>query len=125
MNCSDPLNSMARAITRAVDTDLPDLVWEGRDGAEKRRRPHGDDMLVMQFPQMWGSTALGFGGVGGAAMTTSDTTVILCNGGAAVYFGGRKAYVISRINEVFQADVDNQSMCVVGKHGKYERKGGK
>lgn len=31
------------------------------------------------FPQAWGSTSLGFGGIGGQAMTSAYTTVITDN----------------------------------------------
>lgn len=121
MNQCQPVMSIAQAMTRAMDADLPDLEWEGRNGETKTRRPHEDDILVIQFPQQWGSTALGFGGIGGAAMTTADTTVILSGASAAVYFAGRKAYVVKRFNQAFMDDVGNQAMVDVGKHGKYER----
>lgn len=44
------------------------------------------------FPQMWGSTALGFGGIGGAAMTTAQTYVVFTYESVFVYFGSRFAY---------------------------------
>ena len=46
------------------------------------------------FPQVWGSTALGFGGIGGQALTTAQTYVILAQGSIYVYFGSRFAYEI-------------------------------
>lgn len=71
---------------------------------EKMRRPTPDDVHVTaMFPQMWGSTALGFGGLGGQAMTTAYTTVIECqsNGHYAVYFGssGRLAYLVPSLRQ--------------------------
>lgn len=48
------------------------------------------------FPQTWGSTALGFGGVGGQAITGAYTVIVECHrtGNRAVYFGGRFAYLV-------------------------------
>lgn len=33
-------------------------------------------LLVYMFPQTWGDTSLGFGGMGGQAITTALTTII-------------------------------------------------
>lgn len=49
------------------------------------------------FPQTWGSTALGFGGIGGQAITNAYTIIVECEhtGYRAVYFGGGKlAYLV-------------------------------
>jgi hypothetical protein len=43
--------------------------------------------------QTWGSTAKGWGGMGGAAMTTDYTTVLVNRHVAAVYYDGRLAYI--------------------------------
>ena len=63
---------------------------------EKRRRPSPYDCEVVMFPQTWSSTALGFGGVGGQAITSAYTVVVECvrTGCQAVYFGGRFAYLV-------------------------------
>lgn len=63
---------------------------------EKKRRPSPHDCEVVMFPQTWGSTALGFGGVGGQAITSAYTVVVECArvGAKAVYFGGRFAYLV-------------------------------
>lgn len=67
------------------------------------------------FPQTWSSTALGFGGIGGQAITSAYTVVASCSvaGGAAVYFGGRFAYLVehARQNQAFREDVTNQRMA--------------
>lgn len=44
------------------------------------------------YPQTWGSTTLGFGGIGGSVMTTAPTTAIEVNGKIYVFFGERFAY---------------------------------
>lgn len=87
----------------------------------KRRRPHLAEMQVQaMFPQLWGSTALGFGGIGGAAMTTAYTTVIECYGQYAVYFGGGHAYTLRRPNQQFWADIAARFLKSVEEHSLYE-----
>ena len=78
--------------------------------------------LEAMFPQMWSSTALGFGGIGGQAMTTAYT-VILCddNLGMHVYFSGRFAYHIPRPSREFHEDVRARHMQAVGSTKKYRR----
>lgn len=51
--------------------------------------------LVKVFPQLWGSTALGFDEWGGSAMTTALTTVFRCGNNYIVFFGERSAYCVS------------------------------
>ena len=92
---------------------------------EKTRKHSMYDLTVYaMFPQTWGSTALGFGGIGGQAITSAYVCVIESNllGQFAVYFGGMLAYVIERPNEVFFEHIAGHKM-VDAKHGKstYER----
>ena len=62
----------------------------------RTRRPTPDECQVMaMFSQTWGSTALGFGGIGGAAMTPAYTVVVRSpSGEMAVYWRGSFAYLI-------------------------------
>lgn len=92
---------------------------------EKTRKHTFYDLTVYSmFPQTWSSTALGFGGIGGQAITSAYVCVIESNlvGQYAVYFGGRLAYVIKRPNEKFVEDIARQRMvdAKLGK-GTYER----
>jgi hypothetical protein len=92
---------------------------------EKSRKHTFYDLTVYNmFPQTWGSTALGFGGIGGQAITSAYVCIIESNllGQFAVYFGGRLAYVIERPNEMFIEHVARHRM-VDAKLGKatYER----
>lgn len=59
---------------------------------ERTRRPTPHGCSVVMFPQTWGSTALGFGGIGGQAITNAYTIIVECDhtGYRAVYFGGGK-----------------------------------
>jgi|ERR1035437_6107199 hypothetical protein len=46
-----------------------------------------DNLSWYSFPQLWGSTACGHGGIGGCAMTSAQTVIVVCSGfhDAAVY----------------------------------------
>jgi len=114
MTSGTPVESMAAAIyTALVDPNiLPDIeIQYGRRAAEKQKgRPSLYDIDVIQFPQTWGSTALGFGGMGGAAMTKAYTTVIICRDNAAVFFAGRHCYSVDGINDAFKEDLKNKHM---------------
>lgn len=65
------------------------------------------DIEMYMFPQMWGSTALGFGGIGGQAMTTAYTTVVADVGYQwyGVFFGEGLAYLVSDPNDAFFEDL--------------------
>lgn len=121
---SNPVEALAAAVHAACLRDLSDIRYMTRDWEkiremsksksqeeraalhagegpmiEKARRPELDDVHVRaMFAQTWGSTALGFGGMGGAAMTTAYSIVIESERAQeiAVYFGnhGRLAYII-------------------------------
>lgn len=65
------------------------------------------------FPQLWPSTALGFGGIGGQAMTTAHTAVIRHGDVCAIYFGERFAYVASMRSESFREDLSGCSLVDV------------
>lgn len=49
---------------------------------------------VEVFQQTWGSTALGFGGMGGATMTSANVVIVSLHGKSSVYFGRRHAYTV-------------------------------
>lgn len=118
----NPLLSLHSALAAALHVDLPEIIYMDRDWkaysklrasvskaelekrasanqlpvVEKRRRPCDRDVEVQMFPQMWGSTALGYGGIGGAAMTRAYTVVVRLENVFCVYFGGsgRLAYSV-------------------------------
>jgi hypothetical protein len=83
------------------------------DAAEKLGSYHPENLYWYSFPQLWGSTALGFGGIGGACMTTAQTVVVMTHDGvgkAAVYFGGRFAYLIANPGQGFSQALDKRRM---------------
>lgn len=87
------------------------------DGAYKR-----PNTTVHVFPQMWGSTALGFKGIGGSAMTTAYTTVIQVDNTElyGVFFGEEFAYFVDNPLPVFFEDLKNCNMAPVYESKKYK-----
>lgn len=59
------------------------------------------ELIADVFAQSWASTALGFPGCGGSAITTTYTSVFrdLMKGIAVVYFGDRLAYIIENVED--------------------------
>lgn len=116
MRLSSPLEALSSAIGHAVHLAMSDVRYFQRDFSVKlpasvrnsvaddelpgqyvTRRPYVDEIEVRaMFSQTWGSTALGFGGIGGAAMTPAYTVVLQGpNQDLAVYFQGRFAYRVN------------------------------
>lgn len=132
--CDNPVGTLHGALGHAAYKAFSDVEYEDRDWSKyhetkedvrikKTRRPTEYDMnVVAMFPQTWGSTALGFGGVGGAAITTAYTIVIECYGEYAVYFRGRSAYLIKQPNQTFFEDMINNRMAkVADAHKRYKK----
>ncbi len=114
----------------ACAKDLPDIKYKKtkftkglalRDMPQEDalRRPAPHETEVYSFPQQWSSTALGFGGMGGAAMTTAQTTVVLHRRSAAVYFGTQFAYAIPSITQEFMDDVRRHRVAACDEVKKY------
>jgi hypothetical protein len=115
MRLGSALMAVHSALAQALYKDLPDISYTNRDWAAWRalskeeqgvalklnqvpqvqatRRPREDDVEVLLFPQTWGSTALGYGGMGGASVTSAYTVVVHDHACWCVYFGeGELAY---------------------------------
>ena len=77
---------------------------------------------LYDFDQTWASTALGFGGIGGSAMTTERTYVYVMDDAeiACVYFGGTFAYK-THINDRFWEDIKKHDMASVMESYRYEK----
>lgn len=77
---------------------------------------------VHVFPQTWGSTALGFEGIGCSAMTTAYTTVIQVDNTElyGVFFGEEFAYLVDNPLPVFFEDLKNRNMAPVYESNKYK-----
>lgn len=117
---------------RKIRTELPclPLIQERFWNEVKNKEEYGrgiccwPEFEFYMFPQVWGDTSLGFGGIGGQAMTSAYTTVIVdnCTGWCGVFFGERLAYTILNPNQAFYDDLHNGRMESVSKSGKYLRK---
>lgn len=117
MQLGSPFDALHAAIAAACATDLPAIKFWRRDwtaynklskedkaklrpsegpGEWVDRRPLADEVEVIMFAQTWGSTALGYGGMGGASMTPAYTVIVMHRHVACVYFGsgGRLAYSV-------------------------------
>lgn len=115
---SNNLTKMARDIL-SIEADLP-----FRFDYREKQTVSVDDFELHTFEQVWGSTALGFGGIGGQAMTSARTYVfvpVTCDQKCVVYFGGRFAYMADYCDEL-KEDIRKQQMEPVSRAGKYKVK---
>ena len=134
---TSPLQTLSECIAHAQYEGFSDIEYDKKDwthfrdtGEEKytkmTRRPTAQDFEVYaMFPQTWGSTALGFGGIGGSAMTTAYTVVLHSNyyHEFLVYFGGTFAYKVngrSKNFEKFRDDINQQNLSDQRSSGKYQ-----
>ena len=114
---SNKLTEMAMDIL-AIEADLP-YRFDYSDNSN----PTLDDFELHTFEQTWGSTALGFGGIGGQMMTSATTYVFIpmgVNQKCFVYFAGRFAYAVD-YSEKFMKDVLGCNVAAVYESGKYKR----
>lgn len=114
---SNKLTKTAREILE-IEGDLP-----FRLDYNVKHRPTLNDFEMYTFEQTWGSTALGFGGIGGQAITDARTYVfipIIPEQKCHVYFAGRYAYAADN-SEIFMEDLKKCQMASVAMKGKYTR----
>ena len=113
---SNKLTQVAREIL-AIEADLQYRIKYNKD-----EKVSVDDFTMCTFPQTWSSTALGFSGVGGQAITTANTYVFIpkeVNQDCFIYFGGRFAYSVPYCQALVD-DVRSQHMEPVRQSGKYK-----
>lgn len=103
MRSGHPLLAVHAALSSALSYDMApqpaervdyrplkggaQIPWSQLPRQQYMRRPQEHEVEVHLFPQTWGSTALGYGGLGGAAMTQAYTVVVSNRSEACVYFG--------------------------------------
>lgn len=140
MNYADnPITTLAECIAHAQYEGFSNIEYEQRDyeamrnakTAQERadalnattpavRRPTARDFTVYaMYPQTWGSTALGHGGIGGASMSTAYTVVLECMDTQEylVYFGGQLCYTVSRRSANFNVFIEDcKNQCLASKH---------
>jgi hypothetical protein len=135
-NTENPITDLANCIAHAQYEGFSDIEYETRDWEEwhktkkdvripaKRRPTPRDFDVYAMFPQTWGSTALGHGGMGGASMTTAYTIVLECyaTNEFLVYFGGQMCYKVDRHSKnlaAFLGDCNNRCLESKRKSEKY------
>ena len=137
MNYADnPITDLANCVAHAQYEGFSNIEYETRDWEEYRktqkdiripakRRPTTRDFGVYaMFPQTWGSTALGHGGIGGSSMSTAYTVVLECMDTQEylVYFGSQLCYTVSRRSknlDAFVEDCKNHNLASKRDSGKY------
>lgn len=132
-----PITDLADCVAHAQYEGFSSIEYENRNwevyretGEDVRikslRRPTTRDFGVYaMFPQTWGSTALGHGGMGGAAMTTAYTVVLECyhTQEFLVYFGGQYCYTVNRRSaniDVFVEDCKNHNLASKRQSSRYD-----
>lgn len=121
--CGNPVQDMHAAMAHAAYEGFSPIEYEDRDWehyhktkedkrVKKSRRPGDYDIEVAaMFAQTWSSTALGFGGVGGQAITSAYVIVLQCMNEFCVYFGGRFAYKVVNPTIEFHDDIARRRMA--------------
>lgn len=134
----NPVEVLAASVYHMVNVgakDLyrPEIVWDKdpktslagtkrETGKQIAYRPRVDDFRIEMFLQVWGSTALGFGGLGGAAMTEAYTVVIKGPSGEfCVYFDGRFAYMVNDPSDKFYSDLRDHNLNSLRNAHVYEK----
>ena len=111
------LTKTAREILM-IEEDLP-----FRLDYSSKPYPTVDDFDMFMFEQAWADTSLGFGGIGGQAITFATTYVFVpasCDQKCFVYFAGRFAYAAD-YNKAFIEDLKTHRMASVAMSGKYRK----
>lgn len=125
---NSPLEVLAKCIAHAQYEGFSNIEYETKDWVhfrdtgegkytKKYRRPNSQDFEVYtMFTQTWGSTSLGFDGIGGAAVTTAYSVVLYMSDSHEflVYFDGTFAYKVngtSRNIEKFREDMNQHNLC--------------
>lgn len=136
MRIGNPIDAITQALAHAAYEGLPEIKYEDRDWEQYRKtkedtriqktRKHtmSDVEVYAMFPQVWGSTSLGFGGIGGQAITPAYTVIVESSftGTFCVYFSGRFAYRLNKPTKKFYEDIANRNMLPVSLASNYEEK---
>ena len=119
------ITKMAKELLM-ISEDIEFRFDYSKEPEKERNLLSVNDFEICIFEQTWGSTCLGFGGVGGQAMTAANTYVfvpVMCNQDCFVYFGGRFAYSCPWCEDV-KEDILGHCMKSVAQSGRYRRNKG-
>ena len=115
------LSKMAKELL-FIDEDLSARLLDEARSPDSMFVDRVEDFELYVFEQTWGSTALGFGGMGGQMMTSAMTYVLVPISANTdfcfVYFGGTFAYKVPCCEAVME-DIRHESMEPVSRAGKY------
>jgi hypothetical protein len=94
-----------------------------KDELSEEEKKYYPKFKFTMFCQIWGNTALGFGGIGGNMITSAYTTVVedKYSGWCGVFFGERLAYKIKNPNQKFREDIYGHHMKPFSKRYIYMR----
>lgn len=104
---------------------IQERFWNAiKSDLTKTDKKYYPEFEMTMFLQTWGSTALGFGGIGGQAMTSAYTTVVreTYSDWCGVFFGDILAYTVENPNQTFYEDVCKFQMKPVNEKYAYVRK---
>lgn len=104
---------------------IEERFWNAiKDELDEKDKKYFPEFEMTMFLQTWGSTALGFGGIGGQAITSAYTTVVqeIYSGWFGVFFGEKLAYKIKDPNKKFYEDFCKLQMKPVCEKCAYVRK---
>lgn len=114
-----PLHPCPEATKKLMKEQRISLMQAWEKAPKVPREMHTFEIeQIEMWQQTWGSTALGFGGFGGAAMTTANVIVVTHNGESCVYFGSRFAYR-APMCAALANDIAARRMADVKDSGKY------
>lgn len=136
MQAGNVIQSVAYAVASAVTDDLLPHVQPvmqrvaGENGSPGNKvatgetrnvRPSEREIDVRVFSQTWGSSSLGFPGVGTQGLTSAYTTIVFGpQGDVCVYFERKLAYHIKKPTRKFYADMAQSKMAPVAEADDYE-----
>lgn len=81
---------------------------------EKRPIESHSIYVYAMFPQVWGDSSCGFGGMAAQAITNAYTVVVCTDFDStlfAVYFGGKFAYLVKNPTQEFFDDLQNRRLA--------------
>ena len=99
MNVGNVMADVAYAVVMACEKHLPAMSYDVRHGKTIIRRPAQGDVSVYVYPQTFGDSSLGAGGVAGQMISDTHTVVVVEGTAAAVYRSSRFDYLVQTDEE--------------------------
>jgi hypothetical protein len=107
-----------------VSEDLKKVIEDSTKRFKENDSTFGplDEVEIEIWMQTWGSTALGFGGIGGQCITSAYTFLAWdkYRQNCLVYFAGRFAYQVKNVNDAFRKAYTERRMPSIREASKLE-----